>query len=235
MNNREENLNHNKESDKRRNLKEMWKDKKGRAKIELCLYGIFFIGVIIFARVLNTKEIELENKNPTNNSFLKDVTDNYEYNIEINIDDNIYMYQGTRIGYNATITRIVEEEKTEFSIINNKYYVNENGNYLLTTEKEVYPYISYRYLNIDNIKGFINMSEKVNSTYNLKLSNLLLEGDGEKYISFTLDEENTSLIIDYSELFKEINPTNSKVIVKYNLKNINKITSLDSNVGTNTK
>ena len=42
-----------KEPSKFDKLKEMWKDKRGRAKIKLCLYLIFFAGVIIFARVLS--------------------------------------------------------------------------------------------------------------------------------------------------------------------------------------
>lgn len=42
-----------KEPSKFDKLKEMWKDKKGRAKIKLCLYLIFFVGVVIFARVLS--------------------------------------------------------------------------------------------------------------------------------------------------------------------------------------
>ena len=36
------------------NLREMWKDKKGRAKIELALYGFFFLAIVIFIRMANT-------------------------------------------------------------------------------------------------------------------------------------------------------------------------------------
>ena len=68
-----------------------------------------------------------------------------------------------------------------------------------------------------------------NNTYNLKVSSLLLDGSSDKYITFTLDEENTSLIIDYSELFRELDSSTNKVIVNYNLKNIGNITSLDNN------
>lgn len=225
-------MNNNEKNKKKINLKEMWHEKKGRAKIKLLLYGIFLIGVIIFARVLGAKETELENKNPTNNSFIKEISDNYEYDIEININDSTYKYQGKRLGYNGIINRTAEGETKKYSIINNKYYINENENYLLTTEEEVYPYLNYRYLNLDNIKSYINMSENNkndNNTYNLKVSSLLLDGSSDKYITFTLDEENTSLIIDYSELFRELDSSTNKVIVNYNLKNIGNITSLDNN------
>ena len=39
-----------KEEKKKFNIKERWKDKRERAKIELMLYGIFFLAIIIFAR-----------------------------------------------------------------------------------------------------------------------------------------------------------------------------------------
>lgn len=213
--------------DKKINLKEMWKDKRGKAKIKLTLYGIFFIAVIIFARVLNTKTAQIENNNPVNTSFLKEITDNYEYNIEINIDDNIYKYVGKRLGHNCNITRIVEGEEKKYSIINNKYYAFEENNYLLVNENEVYPYINYRYLDIDNIKEYVKMSKKEENTYKLKLSNIVLNGSDDKYITITIDEVNTSLGIDYTELFKTINPATSKVTVKFNYQNINQIIALD--------
>lgn len=213
--------------DKKINLREMWKDKRGRAKIKLTLYGIFFIAVIIFARVLNTKTAQIENNNPVNTSFLKEITDNYEYSIEITIDDNIYKYIGKRLGYNSNITRIVEDEEKKYSIINNKYYALEENNYLLVNESEIYPYINYRYLDIENIKAYIKMSEKEENTYKLKLSNIILNGSNDKYIIITIDEANTSLVIDYTELFKTINPSTSKVTVNFNYQNINKIIALD--------
>ena len=39
---------------KKLSLKERWKDKRERAKIELMLYGIFFLIIIIFARISNS-------------------------------------------------------------------------------------------------------------------------------------------------------------------------------------
>jgi len=118
-------------------LVEMWKDKRGRAKIQLCLYGIFFIGVIIFTRVLNTTTSKTQENNPVNKSFLVEVNDNYGYDIEINIDNNIYKYYGEMLGNNGKITRIVEDTEDHYFIMNNKYYIlDENSNYILTTKEE---------------------------------------------------------------------------------------------------
>ena len=53
---------------KKFNLKEKWNDKREKAKIELILYTIFFIGVIIFVRVGNN--ISNNNINTSYNLFI---------------------------------------------------------------------------------------------------------------------------------------------------------------------
>ena len=106
----------NKEKEKKKkskidNLVEMWKDKRGRAKIKLALYLIFFIGVIIFARVLNYQNSKLENNNLGNNSFITELKDNFEYDINININDDNYNYHGRKLGDNESITIISNDNE----------------------------------------------------------------------------------------------------------------------------
>jgi len=209
-------------------LVEMWKDKRGRAKIQLCLYGIFFIGVIIFTRVLNTTTSKTQENNPVNKSFLVEVNDNYGYDIEINIDNNIYKYYGEMLGNNGKITRIVEDTEDHYFIMNNKYYIlDENSNYILTTKEEIYPYIDYMYLNIDLIKEFIAVATIENNIYKVKLSDLILNNNSEEYITITVDEENKTLEIDYTNLFKVDNEKLTKETVKITYNDINNITSLE--------
>ena len=93
-----------KEPSKFDKLKEMWKDKRGRAKIKLCLYLIFFVGVVIFARVLGYQNSKLpHNDNVNNNSFIYTLKDNYEYDINIEKDNNKYNYHGRKLGLNESI------------------------------------------------------------------------------------------------------------------------------------
>ena len=92
----------NEKEEKKLTLKERLKDKRERAKIELIFYGIFFVAVIIYARVLG---------NATNNmvsdvkqdGFIFSVNDNYEYDIVITKNDNIYEYYGKVLGNNSSI------------------------------------------------------------------------------------------------------------------------------------
>lgn len=223
-----EEKNRKEEKSKLDKLVEMWKDKKGRAKIQLCLYGIFFIGVIIFTRVLNTVNTNIEENNPVNQSFLVEVNDNYRYDIEINIDNNKYKYHGETLGNNGKITREVDGIEDYYYIMNNKYYMlDTNGNYILTTKEEIYPYIDSMYLNIDLIKEFIGASTKENNIYKVKLSDLILNNNSEEYITIMVDEEDKSIEIDYTNLFKVDNKNLTKETVKITYNNINNIISLE--------
>ena len=128
------------------NLVEMWKDKRGRAKIKLALYLIFFVGVIIFARVLNYQNSKLENNNLGDNSFITELKDNFEYDINIDINDDNYNYHGRKLGNNESITRIRNDNEDYYYAMNNKYYeLDNNGNYILTTKDKVYSYINHKY------------------------------------------------------------------------------------------
>ena len=59
-----------KENDKRITLRERLKDKREKAKFELMLYGIFFIGVIIFARIMSSSSTQIENNNVMETTFI---------------------------------------------------------------------------------------------------------------------------------------------------------------------
>lgn len=223
----------NKEKEKKKkskidNLVEMWKDKRGRAKIKLGLYLIFFIGVIIFARVLNYQNSKLENNNLDNNSFITELKDNFEYDINININEDEYNYHGRKLGNNESITRISNDNEDYYYAMSNKYYeLDNNGNYILTTKDEVYSYINYKYFDINYIKELINIASKENDICKVKLSTLILNNTTDNYITITVNEENKSIVIDYTELFKIDDDNINKVIITMTFSNISQILSLE--------
>lgn len=217
-----------KEPSKFDKLKELWKDKRGRAKIKLSLYFIFFFGVIIFARVLNSQTSKLQNENINTNSFVYAINDNYEYDINIEIDDNNYNYHGRRLGYNESLSLKVEDKEEYYYVMNNKYYeLDNNGNYILTSSEDIYSCLDYKYMNLNYIKTLINISTSENNTYKIKLSDLILNNNSESYIIITIDENNKTVIIDYTELFKIDNIDITKVLVTMTYSNINSILSLE--------
>ncbi len=217
-----------KKEKKKLNLKERWKDKRERAKIELMLYGIFFLVIIIFARISSSMSTNIPKDNDINNTFIDEITDNYQYDIDITIDNNKYKYFGKKLGNNMSITRIVGTKEEYFYQMNDKYYIlDTKGNYILTTAEDIYPYIEYRYLNINNIKQFIKLGTKNDTVYSVKVSDIVLNNNSTDTITLTVNEEDKNILIDYTNLFKIDNNNINKVEVNIKYSNINSINSLE--------
>ena len=216
-----------KEEKKKLNIKERWKDKRERAKIELMLYGIFFLIIIIFARISNSMSNNIP-KEEDNKIFISEITDNYSYDIDITIDNDNYKYYGKVLGHNMNIHKVVDTEEEYFYKMNNKYYIlDDNGNYILTNDKEIFSYIDYRYLDINTIKEYIKMGTLNNNIYTIKVSDILLNNNSNDVITITVDDINKELIIDYTNLFKVNNNNLYKELVRIKYSNINSISSLD--------
>ena len=217
-----------KNAKKKLSLKERWKDKRERAKIELMLYGIFFLVIIIFARISSSMSTNIPKDNDINNTFIDEITDNYQYDIDITIDNNKYKYSGKKLGNNMSITRIVGTKEEFFYQMNDKYYIlDTRGNYILTTAEDIYPYIEYRYLNINNIKQFIKLGTKNDTVYSVKVSDIVLNNNNADTITLTVNEEDKSILIDYTNLFKIDNDNINKVEVNVKYSNISNINSLE--------
>lgn len=215
-----------KEEKKKLTLKEKLKDKRERAKLELLFYGIFFLAIIVFTRILSGYN-DVPKVNDTK-SFINEITDNYEYNIDINIDNNKYKYYGKRLGNNMSINKVIDNKYDYFYKMGNKYYIlDNNGNYILTSVEDIYNYIDYRYLDISNIKEYIKLSTKDNNNYNIKVSDIILNSNNTNTITISIDELNNTITLDYTELFKIDNNNLNKEIVTIKYTNINKINSLE--------
>lgn len=211
---------------KKFNLKEKWNDKRERAKIELILYAIFFIGVIIFVRVGNN--ISNNNINTSDNLFISQINDNYSYDIKVNINDNNYEYIGKVLGYNSTIEKKDSNTDEYFYKKNDKYYkLDQDNGYVLSNENDIYNIISYDYMDINNIKEYIKTSNNDNDIYKVKISDIILNSSSSDYITIKLDNINNTIEIDYTNLLR-INDNNiTKAIVTITYSDINKIISLE--------
>lgn len=211
---------------KKFNLKEKWNDKREKAKIELILYTIFFIGVIIFVRVGNN--ISNNNINTSDNLFISQINDNYSYDIKININDNNYEYIGKVLGYNSTIEKKDSNTDEYFYKKNDKYYkLDQDNGYVLSNKNDIYDVINYDYMDINNIKEYIKTSNNDNGIYKVKISDIILNSNSLDYITIKLDNINNTIEIDYTNLLR-INDNNiTKAIVTITYSDINKLNSLE--------
>lgn len=208
-------------------LKERLKDKKEKAKIELAVYGIFFVIVIIFVRVSSNNNYV--DNTPDNNfeSFILEVEDNYEYDTLVTINEDTYHYYGKVLGNNSTINLIEEDVTYSYYLNNNKYYVLEDNNYVLTDKKTIYPYIDERYLNVTVIKEYLSIAENKDNSYTVKVSDLLLNNESNEEISIYIEEGDKNIIIDYTNLFKQTQKDINKLVVNITYSNIDKVITLE--------
>lgn len=222
-------MNEKKDRKKKINLKEMWKEPKGRAKIELSLYGVFFVFVIIFVRVLSAGESQITSSNDDIMSEVKKITDNYAYNIEIDKNNMITRYYGNELGHNKTIYKDYQDIIVNYYKKGDNYYIQENGNYLLTSQSEVYNIMSKKYLDINYIKEYLRISTKEDNIYKVKIKDLILDSQSEEIvpITITVSEDQVTIFIDYTRLIQIEDSEVEKLTVKINYSRINKITTLE--------
>lgn len=217
--NKEENNNNN----KKLTLKDRLKDKREKAKLELMLYGIFFLGLIIFLRIGNISGTSNEVDN-NDSIFISQISDNYEYNINITINDIVYNYTGKVLGYNEVINRTSRGNIDYFYKKKDMYYKLDSDNgYILTNKKDIYNIIDYDYLDINNIKEYIKISTREGNIYKVKVSDINLSNTKEDHITIKIDNINNTIDIDYTNLFND----NSNYIVSITYSNIDKIISLE--------
>ena len=217
----------NQEQEKKPKLKERLKDKRERAKIELIFYLVFFTTLVIIARIGTSKSSNNISSPIETPSFINTITDNYEYIVTIELKDTTHTYQGRVLGHNGTITKDNEEYYYKKG---DKYYIlDTQGNYILTSKEKIYPYIAANYLDIEEIKQYLKEATKENNTYQIKVSNIILNTQSTDNISITINEEKQEIKIDYTNLFKIDNQENpeDKEIVTIKYSNIGTINSLE--------
>ena len=126
------------------------------------------------------------------------------------------------------ITRVVDNKEDYFYQMNNTYYIlDTKGNYILTNDSDIFPYIEYRYLDINNIKEYIKLATYNDNIYSIKVSDIVLNSNSSDVITIKVDEDNKSIIIDYTNLFKIDNNNLTKEVVSIKYSNINNINSLE--------
>lgn len=205
----------------KKTFKEKWQDKKYQAKIKLSGYSIFVVIAIIMILVggaSNNKNTVIDN-GLEDNKTVKDNTDtkdnklftiSYPYIIELNynIDNtkNNITYKYSSNNNELLITKTNNDTVTNYKYISNKYYIENNDNYILTNINKVYDIIDYEYLDIDNINNYLNNAVLENNIYKVYLKDIILNNTSDKYITIKLLDN--SVEIDYTYLLNTLNNSN---------------------------
>ena len=99
------------------------------------------------------------------------------------------------------ITRVVDNKEDYFYQMNDKYYIlDTKGNYILTNDSDIFPYIEYRYLDVNNIKEYIKLATYNNNIYSVKVSDIVLNSNSSDVITIKVDEDNKNIITKLKQL-----------------------------------
>lgn len=211
--------------EEKKTFKEKWQDKKYQAKVKLSGYGVFILIVIIMLAFgqddTNTNDNNIDTEKVKNDilyeqdeiKFDKPKVNTYTYKIEIikefdNVKE-IVKYNGQIDNDKEELIKIVDNIEFKYKIKDNKYYVLDGDNYVITSKNKVYDAIDYKYLDIDNINSYLSVSKKVGNEYRVFLDDIILDADSvsDKYITIITITKNNRLEIDYTNLINYLNKT----------------------------
>jgi len=210
---------------------EKWNtDKKYQTKIKLSLYTAFVVIVSIIAISNRTPITQNETEiNDESNNISNEFTENkqidlikippkYDYKIEIKINENKYLYKGTRINNQETITKETNDTVINYIYENGLYYKQVESNYILTEEEEIYDIIDKSYLEIETINQYLSIATKMLNQHIVYLKYITLGDNSEEYIIIELNKNITN--IDYTALMHKFNKHINQYLVKIEIKEI---------------
>ena len=208
--------------EKFKNLKELMADKKYGSLIKLGLWFIFLLFVVIYVRVLNSKQPKYAPTEKLPETItegvkpLKDVN-SYEFSFEYTFNNDVFLVTGKRyntkwlINYNDNEYYFDDsdmlKENEPATNIENFYYI------LMLDAKKIYEYlltaeIIYKQEFADNVV-------KINSKFNLEDSEIIIETS-----ELNNQLENISANLTNYCILKDENCLSLKVLIKYSNLNL---------------
>lgn len=239
-------------------------DTKYKAKVELTGYVVFILLVILFVNIaslgnskpitnLNNEIFQNNNNNSnteTENNLLETITDNYQYDINVNItkktEENItYRYHGKSYKDTLEINKEFNNTTNNYYKVDNYYYQKNGEEYVIISKAEIYDLIGNNYIELDNLLEYLDEASldhvtnysngKKEYVYNLYIRDIIISNKTDEVVTINIIEENNTLNInvDYFNLIKEVDNTIKECKVTYLFSNINKIEeffTLDDNL-----
>lgn len=206
---------------------EKWNsDSRFKTKVKLGTSSLFVLIVAIFAissngvnpttntSYLEQNDSEINDTNGVNNqeSSIVEIPEEYNYTINISLNNINHSYSGTKKTQRETITKTSNEITTEYIYQNGNYYKEENSEYILTTKDDVYDIINSSYLKLETINQYLTKSTMQEENNIVYLKDIILGTESEEYITITLNEN--VIKVDYTSLMKEFDNSIESCIVE---------------------
>lgn len=233
-----------KEEKKQSFWEKMKNDKQYSAKIQLMGYGILIVFLVIYLNLSNMGNdnsqgntiidnfndigSEVENTDKEDTSLLELISDNYSYDMIVDVKerntdkDNTLedeyefsiRYSGKVYSNKQEINKVMGQETELYYRVDNNYYSNKDNVVDFVKKRDVYDIIDGEYIELEDIFNLMNnasldhvtdySSGKKEYVYHLRVRDLIVSYQGEEVVEIEVEEENgiLKLEIDYSNLFK---------------------------------
>jgi len=191
-----------------------------KTKIKLGIYTLFVVIVAIFAFSIRGNnytdtaidELSNYNDNKETDNISIEIPKAYNYTINININESIYKYTGTKNLNTKTIIKTADGITTNYIYEDNKYYKDSIEIDNLVEKKEIYNIVEYNYLNLENINTYLAISAEKDGKNLVYIKDIILGSESEEYITITIDKNKIN--IDYTSLMKLFDKTIESSVVE---------------------
>ena len=187
-------------------LKEIWKNPRGRSIIMLVLYFFFFLFIIMGLR--NGHKVDNTEKKDTTSdldySIEKIKKSNYHYKYLVDYNNNLVLYEGDKNNDKELFTKKFNNLEENYYNYQEKYYKNINGVWSKTDN----PYLYSEYLDFTNLEKILN-----SATYDSKTE----YNNGSKLYTYDISTTTLVKIINKEDIDIADNP--NKIIVTTNKNN----------------
>lgn len=250
-------------------------DKKYKAKVELIGYGIFIVVLVLGLNISSLgdnsnrsdlgnvidkgslNEREEENTSMDEESLLKKLSDNYSYEVLVNITkksmnietneevdvESKISYKGKSYGKTKEINYINGNDKSIYYKVDDSYYSRQDNITSLVKDTQVYDVIEGKYIEVDSIKEMINKASLDHVTnfsdgrkemvYHMLVKDFIVSHhsnisvDEKIEISVIEEGEVLSIIVDYSNAYPYIDESISSCKVDVKVKDIGNVEEFD--------
>lgn len=250
-------------------------DKKYKAKVELIGYGIFIVVLVLGLNISSLgdnsnrsdlgnvidkgslNEREEENTSMDEESLLKKLSDNYSYEVLVNITkksmnietneevdvESKISYKGKSYGKTKEINYINGNDKSIYYKVDDSYYSRQDNITSLVKDTQVYDVIEGKYIEMDSIKEMINKASldyvtnfsdgRKEMVYHMLVKDFIVSHhsnisvDEKIEISVIEEGEVLSIIVDYSNAYPYIDESISSCKVDVKVKDIGNVEEFD--------
>lgn len=227
------------EKEKKFSIKEIITNKQYRAIVILAVYFIVF-ALLIFSIRLSTpnRDKRKDDEKPVEvfEGFEKIVANNFNYEYNIKIDEDEYLYTGKKYDKKEKFILKTNNEELEYYIEDNIALRKENEKYVLVDRPTyIFDYFDTALLNQILLKAALNTKES--NSYkisNNKLDKILEEGKNSEtndfnYITvFYQNKTITKIVLDFTNYSLYLGNLNASVIITLEYKDFNLVEDFEA-------